>query len=45
MPDGATFNGQKNILPDEMFNRLKVGDVIDDPTQTPLLWSKDMTPA
>lgn len=40
MPDGARFNGQKNILPDELFNRMKVGDVIDDEKQTPLLWSK-----
>ncbi len=38
MPDGATFNGQQNILPPAMMGRLKVGDVLDDPTQNPLLW-------
>jgi phytanoyl-CoA hydroxylase len=40
MPDGATFNGQKNILPDQLFARLKVGDPLDDPIQTPLIWKK-----
>lgn len=40
MPDGATFNGQQNILPPAMTQRLKVGDLLDDPTQNPLLWHK-----
>jgi phytanoyl-CoA hydroxylase len=40
MPDGATFNGGKNILPDEMFKRLKVGDLLNDEVQNPLIWSK-----
>lgn len=42
MPDGATFNGQKNILPDELFNTLKAGDVLEDEKQNPLLWHKSM---
>ena len=25
MPDGSTFNGTKNILPDDYFNRLQIG--------------------
>jgi ectoine hydroxylase-related dioxygenase (phytanoyl-CoA dioxygenase family) len=40
MPDGSTFNGQKNVLRDDYFARLKPGDVIDDPQQTPLLWKR-----
>ena len=28
MPDGATFNGQRNILPKDYFESLKVGDVL-----------------
>lgn len=39
MPDGVTFNGKKNILPDERFKRLKIGDKLDDPAQNPLIWS------
>jgi len=38
MPDGSTFNGIQNVLSDEIFKRLKVGDVIDDDTQSPLLY-------
>lgn len=38
MPDGSTFNGQQNVLTDEYFKSLKIGDVIDDPRQVPLIW-------
>jgi len=40
MPDGATFNGIRNILPEGYFKSLKVGDVLNDETQNPLIWSK-----
>ena len=40
MPDGATFNGQQNILSDEQFGRLQVGDRLDDEGQNPLVWSE-----
>ena len=40
MPDGSTFNGNKNILPDDYFNRLKIGDVLDNDIQNPLIWKK-----
>jgi hypothetical protein len=40
MPDGSTFNGKQNVLPNEYFKRLKIGDVIDDPKQVPLIWKK-----
>ena len=39
MPDGATFNGQKNILTDEQVAALKVGDVLDDDDLNPLTFS------
>jgi phytanoyl-CoA hydroxylase len=41
MPEGSTFNGVKNVLPDEYFNKLKVGDVLDDPKINPLIWRED----
>ena len=40
MPDGCTFNGQRNVLPEDYFNRLQIGDVLDDPRQTPLIWKR-----
>lgn len=41
MPDGATFNGQRNILPEEYFNSLKIGDPLNDNRINPLVWHKD----
>ena len=40
MPDGSTFNGQRNILREDYFNALKIGEVIDDPKQVPLVWKR-----
>ena len=40
MPDGATFNGIKNILSDEQFAKLKIGDLLNDDAQTPLIYKK-----
>lgn len=40
MPDGSTFNGTQNILPPETFARLKIGDVLDDDQQNPLIYHK-----
>ena len=39
MPDGSTFNGIKNILPQEYFESLQIGDVLNDDDQNPLIWS------
>jgi len=39
MPDGATFNGIKNILSDEQVAKLQVGDVLNDDTQNPLIYA------
>ena len=40
MPDGATFNGTKNILDDEYVATLKVGDPLNLETQNPLLYRR-----
>ena len=40
MPDGATFNGQANILTPAQVSALKVGDLLDDDRQNPLIWSR-----
>jgi hypothetical protein len=38
MPDGSTFNGVRNILPEAYFNSLKVGDVLDDDVVNPRIY-------
>ena len=40
MPDGNVFNGTRNILNDEQIARLKVGDLLNDDKQNPLIYSK-----
>lgn len=40
MPDGATFNGKKNILPQEYFESLKVGDPLNNDKINPLIWRR-----
>jgi hypothetical protein len=44
MPDGSTFNGQQNVLSGEHIARLKVGDVLDDPNQNPLIYHRTKAP-
>ncbi|MFQ5631481.1 MAG: phytanoyl-CoA dioxygenase family protein, partial [bacterium] len=43
MPDGACFNGQQNILSKEYFESLKIGDLLNNEEQNPLLWSRSLT--
>lgn len=38
MPDGSTFNGQKNVLPDDYFKQLSKGDVLNNDAQNPLIY-------
>lgn len=38
MPDGSTFNGKQNVLPEDYFNSLTIGDLLDDPQQNELIW-------
>lgn len=40
MPDGATFNGQQDILTSEQVARLSVGDRLDDERQNPLVYTR-----
>jgi phytanoyl-CoA hydroxylase len=40
MPEGSTFNGQRNILPDAYFESLHVGDVLNSDAQNPLVFSR-----
>ena len=40
MPDGATFNGVKNVLPDEYFASLTAGDLLNDDAINPLVWAE-----
>ena len=38
MPDGNTFNGEPNILPDAYLKQLKVGDMLNNEEQNPLIF-------
>ncbi len=38
MPDGSTFNGIRNVLPEAYFAALKVGDLLDNDVVNPLIW-------
>jgi ectoine hydroxylase-related dioxygenase (phytanoyl-CoA dioxygenase family) len=41
MPDGSTFNGQRNILSKERLAKLTIGDLLDDDEYNPLLYHKN----
>jgi phytanoyl-CoA hydroxylase len=38
MPDGNTFNGEPNILPDAYLHTLHVGDLLNNDEQNPLIY-------
>jgi phytanoyl-CoA hydroxylase len=38
MPDGNTYNGEPNILPDEYLQLLKIGDLLNNDQQNPLIY-------
>jgi ectoine hydroxylase-related dioxygenase (phytanoyl-CoA dioxygenase family) len=40
MPDGSTFNGTPNVLPPEYLNKLRVGDLLDNDAQNPLIFHR-----
>jgi len=44
MPDGSTFNGQQNVLPDAYFKSLKIGDLLNDEQNNRLIWHKNGLP-
>ena len=43
MPDHSRFNGEPNVLPDRILNTLKVGDLLEDDDQNPLIHTNDPT--
>lgn len=40
MPIGSTFNGQQNILSNEYFNSLDIGDPMENEDWNPVVWEK-----
>ena len=38
MPDGSCFNGKRNILPQDLFESLEIGDLLGNDEQNPLVW-------
>ena len=42
MPDGSTFNGRQNILTQEQYEKLAIGDVLDDETVNPMMYRRGM---
>jgi phytanoyl-CoA hydroxylase len=43
MPDGNTYNGEPNILPENYLNSLKVGDLLNNNDQNPLIYHASAT--
>ena len=41
MPDGSTFNGIKNVLPQDYYDSLQLDQVLDNNTINRLTWQKD----
>ncbi|MHA4895619.1 phytanoyl-CoA dioxygenase family protein [Pedobacter sp. PWIIR3] len=40
MPDGNTYNGIQNVLPDEEVFRLEIGDLLKNESHNPLIFTK-----
>jgi ectoine hydroxylase-related dioxygenase (phytanoyl-CoA dioxygenase family) len=40
MPDGATFNGLRNVLPESLYQSLKLGDVLDHDEFNPIIYRR-----
>jgi phytanoyl-CoA hydroxylase len=38
MPDGSVYNGKHNVLPDAYLARLRVGDLLNNNAQNPLIY-------
>jgi ectoine hydroxylase-related dioxygenase (phytanoyl-CoA dioxygenase family) len=39
MPDGNTYNGEPNILPEKYLQSLKIGDILNNNDQNPLIYN------
>jgi len=42
MPEGSTFNGNQNILPDTYFRSLKLEDCMKNDDWNPLIYSQNL---
>lgn len=42
MPDGSIFNGNQNVLSDKKFAKLTIGDLMNDESQNPLIYHRNM---
>jgi ectoine hydroxylase-related dioxygenase (phytanoyl-CoA dioxygenase family) len=40
MPDGSRFNGKQNVLTKEQVQKLKVGELLNDERQNPLIYRR-----
>lgn len=40
MPNGSTFNGQQNVLSDKYYCSLKIGDLLNNELQNPLIFQR-----
>jgi len=40
MPEGAVFNGQRNILPEKTYQSLSIGDVMENKNFNPVIYLK-----
>ena len=45
MPDGNVFNGQANILPESYLSELKIGDLLNNNAQNPLIYTSQIETA
>jgi ectoine hydroxylase-related dioxygenase (phytanoyl-CoA dioxygenase family) len=41
MPDGSTYNGKQNVLPDLYVKQLNIGDILSNDDQNPLLYHQN----
>ena len=42
MPEGNTFNGEPNILPDAYLKNLKIGDALNSNEHNPLIYHQSI---
>ena len=40
MPDGARFNGKRNVLSEDYFHSLTPGDLLDNDAELPLIYRR-----
>jgi ectoine hydroxylase-related dioxygenase (phytanoyl-CoA dioxygenase family) len=40
MPDGASFNGNRNVLPEALSQSLSIGEPLNDASQNPIIFQR-----